>query len=807
MAILETCTGVMAAPGEVKEAAVRRKILLVAPLFVLFLASTFIANAQCGGPSGCWEDRETIWIYGNSGFTPENGVVAGCGSAESPYVIEGWRIVPRGADFGINIERTTKHFVIRNCIIEQAPEAAIRLYGVSNASIERCQLLSSGCGLLLENSSGNSVVGNLIAENRIGASTVLGSKLNVSTKNSFVSNGRSAKDPSMNLWYCGNVGNYWTDYQGEDRNCDGVGDEPYWHPVVDRYPLIVSPWQCALPLTDQCASHCTTSTAILNEIAASGQPCAVGTPCAASTPCAPPCEPTVQACADQTITCSRPVVVLTSEFRLSKPSCEPTTVVWTKTGGGVVGTSPTIEITEPGVYAVTVTGADGCRVSDTVLVTADYDAPVVRATADQQLSCAVTRAELRAEVSGGSPPCDIEWRGPDGGVVGRGPNITVAKPGTYTVRAVGANGCSAVDTVVVSEDAGPPAVNAWVDQALSCAVPAATLTAVVAGGRPPYTYEWTKPGGIVVGRAGTASVQSPGTYTLTITGSNGCSATSAVIVAEDAAPPVVDALVDRSITCLASTAVLTANISQGRAPYTISWTDPRGRFAASTPVITVSEPGSYTVTVTGANGCSATDSVTVSADTALPMVDAGPDQTLSEERTPISLAAKITRCPDGYTATWEDTLGTVVGRTESITVSEPGTYRVTVVRTATGCSASDEVVVNSTIVSKVMLDSTIEGLSVFGQLTLDGVPIPGTVFFFKVSAEQAAGGNSPAALFSLAEVGGKGFKANGAEINYIIPGNAIVTFLINREQFFAGKKYYLLHLPTDPPGEASVAFF
>jgi hypothetical protein len=53
----------------------------------------------------------------------------------------------------------------------------------------------------------------------------------------------------------------------------------------------------------------------------------------------------------------------------------------------------------------------------------------------------------------------------------------------------------------------------------------------------------------------------------------------------------------------------------------------------------------------------------------------------------------------------------------------------------------------------------------------------------------------------------EGYRANGAEVYYIIPGNSTVEFGIHQDQFIAGKKYYLLHLPTDPPGEAAVAFF
>jgi len=564
---------------------------------------------------------------------------------------------------------------------------------------------------------------------------------------------------------------------------------------------------------------------------ASGRPCTPDAPCApetppvvapcSSAPCGPApasapsspcasaaCNPRVQACEDQVITCAKPVATLSAEFFSGGTSCGPAAVQWTKAGGAVVGDSPSISVTEPGTYTVTVTGADGCRASDVVTVGMDSQSPVVRATVAGELNCAVQCVELAAEVAAGRPPYTIEWAGPDGAVVGRAARVTASKPGPYTVRVVGVNGCSASTSVVVTQDVAPPAVTASVDQPLSCTVTQVTLSALVAGGNPPYTFEWTKPGGGTVARTPAAQVRSPGTYTVRVTGTNGCAATSAVVVTQDIEAPAVAVLADRTtLTCGVREIILTANISRGRVPYAISWTGPNGQFVGGTPVISADEPGTYAVTVTGANGCSSTASITVREDTELPMIDVGADQLLTAERDSVTLTATVTHCPDAYTVTWEDMLGNVVGDAESITVKKTGTYRATVVRTSTGCSASDEVVVNSTTVSEVLLDSDIEGLSVFGQLTLDGVPVPGSVFFLQVSAEQTGSQSALGAIVATTDLGGQSFEANGAEINYIIPGNAVVTFLINREQFITGKRYYLLHLPTDPPGEASVAFF
>jgi parallel beta-helix repeat protein len=139
--------------------------------------------------------HEPIIILGDQGFTPESGVTGGSGMAEDPYIIEGWEIDAQGR-FGIYIERTQKHFIIRNCRIYGAgsrPWAAVRFQEVSNGTIEGCGISSNmghgiwisdssnieisgnsilnnneGYGILLEDSDGVAIQGNTSSENRVG---------------------------------------------------------------------------------------------------------------------------------------------------------------------------------------------------------------------------------------------------------------------------------------------------------------------------------------------------------------------------------------------------------------------------------------------------------------------------------------------------------------------------------------------------------------------------------------------------------------------------------------------------------------
>ena len=114
----------------------------------------------------------------------------------------------------------------------------------------------------------------------------------------------------------------------------------------------------------------------------------------------------------------------------------------------------------------------------------------------------------------------------------------------------------------------------------------------------------------------------------------------------------------------------------------------------------------------------------------------------------------------------------------------------------------------SSEVREVVLNSQVETLAVFGQLTLCGVPIPDSIFFLYVGLAHPSCSNWAAVTnVPLVDREGRGIEADGAQITYIIPGNGIVSFTISREQFLKGKEYWLPHLPEDPPGAASIAFF
>jgi len=217
-----------------------RKVVWAMALVVTAVVSAGLVGGQVGGFLW-WGTREPIYIYGDDEFTYSNGVMSGSGTVADPYVIEGWNISPANADYGVYVDHTTSHFVIRDCVIGGARIAGVYFNSVENGRIEKVQIFGSDMAIYFLNARDNRIAESVISECRYGIVMAAMSQENVITGNSFLGNGLAAYDPEhWNTWYEGKSGNYWSDYQGADLNKDGVGDEPYY-PLEDLRPLMTSP--------------------------------------------------------------------------------------------------------------------------------------------------------------------------------------------------------------------------------------------------------------------------------------------------------------------------------------------------------------------------------------------------------------------------------------------------------------------------------------------------------------------------------------------------------------------------------------
>ena len=288
----------------------------------------------------------------------------------------------------------------------------------------------------------------------------------------------------------------------------------------------------------------------------------------------------------------------------------PYTYSWNTTP---VQTTKTVTGLCPGFYTVTVTDASGKTATSTITITQPPVLSLATSFANPPCNAACT-GTASATASGGTTAYTYSWNVTP---IQTSAGVTGLCSGNYTVIVTDKNGCTVVQPITLTE---PPAITTTVSSTpnSNCASPNGTATVQTNGGAPGYTYSWSPSGG----NSSAATGLSSGTYSITITDSNGCTAVDTTSVASTGNIPIVT-LNTTPAGCNSDTGTVTAAVSGGALPYTYNWSN-----GQTTSAITGLSAGTYTVIVTDANGC-AQAIATVIAAPAGPNANAGINVTIT----------------------------------------------------------------------------------------------------------------------------------------------------------------------------------
>ncbi len=252
-----------------------------------------------------------------------------------------------------------------------------------------------------------------------------------------------------------------------------------------------------------------------------------------------------------------------------------------------------------GNYIVTATDANGCTSTATVNIP---QAPAVSVSVSPtNVSCfGGSNGAVTSTPSGGTIPFTYSWNTTPVQTDSIADNLI---PGNYTVIVTDSNGCTASNSAPVTQ---PTIVTISTSFSNALCNGSSTGRAIAAGngGIGPYSYWWNC---FPVQFNDTASSLSAGTYTVTVTDANGCSKTSSVTISEPSALSISTTPV--STTCPGgSDGSATAVALGGTGTHAYSW----NTFPVQNSATVSNVPaGSYTVTVTDANGCTKTSSVNI----------------------------------------------------------------------------------------------------------------------------------------------------------------------------------------------------
>jgi hypothetical protein len=202
-------------------------------------------------------------------------------------------------------------------------------------------------------------------------------------------------------------------------------------------------------------------------------------------------------------------------------------------------------------------------------------------------------------------------------------SISVTAGGTYWVKAYSGPNCSAQSTnqvVTLLTAPATPSISANGSLALTASHPSVTLTSTTAN-----SYSWST---AATTRAITVTTQ--GAYRVTVTGSNGCQATStaALVSANGCTPPAVPTITlsGSPVIITGGSVVLTSSVAGG-----YLWST-----GATTRSITVTTAGNYSVRAYNSGGCFSTSLTQTILVVAARVAAENPFETAS---TPSSLTA------------------------------------------------------------------------------------------------------------------------------------------------------------------------
>lgn len=414
------------------------------------------------------------------------------------------------------------------------------------------------------------------------------------------------------------------------------------------------------------------------------------------------------------------------------------TVAVTGGGGGLIynwsaGSTPTQSSTgglTAGSVSVTVTDVNGCQAFGSITI--NEPATSVDATAAQTtISCySENKSVATVAPSGGSGPYTYAWS-PGGQTTQTISNISI---GQYTVTVTDAGGCTATDQVNVVQwdaynlliSATPPTCNGNTNGQMN--------VVVLAGGNGSYTYSWSNgaTSDLIMNLAGGT------TYTVTVTDGQGCTGTMSRLLENPV--PMVLTITPTATKCAGTQdgSAAVSNVVGGTSPFTYQW----GPSANNQTTATATDlgAGTYSVTVSGAGGCTAAGTVVVGEPMAITANFTQKNNGCfgyEEGEAEVMVSGGV----PGFTYQWSNG-----ATTPKITKLPASSYYLTITD-ANGCTKVDSVFISAP--QSVDAALTVKDVSCFGDR--DGAititPIGGTPpFTYSIDGQQYYGSSTLIAL-------------------------------------------------------------
>ncbi|HLP94117.1 MAG TPA: hypothetical protein VK168_08770 [Saprospiraceae bacterium] len=338
-----------------------------------------------------------------------------------------------------------------------------------------------------------------------------------------------------------------------------------------------------------------------------------------------------------------------------------------------------------GSYHVTVTNQFGCTEVASFILTDVCDLTVSYTISPGLPFCAGEMVTITLNPSGGTAPYIYSWSNGE-----TTQSISFIATGVITIdgAVMDENDCLAQVFIHLKSSIWESFIQAYPAE---CGQSNGIVDLTVSGGGS-YTYNWSN------GASTEDLIDVPaGTYTVTVTGSDGCTATESATVNNSNSNLTIAGTISHVTSCLSANGAVDITIDPG-GNYTYNWSS-----GSTMEDITDVSVGTYTVTVNGGSGCSGTASFVVSNNIQQPQISSNiTPSTCGQNNGAINLSVSPT---GGYTFEWSNG-----EQTEDLNNIASGNYSVTVT-SADGCTASSSLNVPNNNTSLTVTGAVLENTS------------------------------------------------------------------------------------------------
>ncbi|MCU0348112.1 MAG: hypothetical protein MUC59_14315 [Saprospiraceae bacterium] len=334
-------------------------------------------------------------------------------------------------------------------------------------------------------------------------------------------------------------------------------------------------------------------------------------------------------------------------------------------------TSEDLTDVNAGTYSVTVSNAEGCTSTGSFTVPNNSVPINISGSPIANTTCDVDNGQINISIAPANT-YEIEW---SNGATSE--DITGLAPGTYTVTVTLGNTCTGSASFTVPDQPNNPTASSSATPS-TCEQDNADVNLSVSGGVAPYSFLWSN-GETTEDLNDVAA----GSYTVTVTGDNGCTDTETLTVLNNNPPIAVTGNPLSSTSCGAGNGSINITVTPGTPSgggnYTFVWSN-----GETTEDVTDLGPGSYTVTVTGNGACTGSNTFTILEQLVNPSLNASnTPSTCGLANGDINLTVAGATTP--YTFEWSNG-----ETTEDLNDVVAGTYQVTVTA-ANGCTSTTSV--------------------------------------------------------------------------------------------------------------------